>query len=253
MTVGCILAGVPTSRRRAAVAAATLMAVASGCRDRPILAAPSGDDMTVRGAISVSPELTLDPPVIGGTRLAGSPAVAFDGQSFLVVYNDMQGISSTVSAARVSPAGAVLDRPGTIIGSGATVSRAVAFGGGGYLVAWQDYQNHVLIRRVGSDGQPLGNVTALWANDPSQEYDPSVAFDGTNFVVSFRTSRGQIVASRVGTNGALIDATPKVIVDVPTSSGDSPAGPRLAFDGANYQLLWRANSAGWSVSGSPRT
>ena len=115
---------------------------------------------------------------------------------------------------------------------------------GSYLVAWQDgSQYDVYFRRVGTDGKPLGTATRPWANDPSNEYDPAVAFDGTNFVVAFRIANGQIVASRVGPTGALVDTTPKVIVAAPPSSSDYPLGPRLAFDGTNYQLVWQSNSS----------
>jgi MYXO-CTERM domain-containing protein len=234
---------------RRIAAAAVLVASATGCGDRA--RAPSPNDLTTaRGAISVSQELILDPPFAGASRYGRAPAVAFDGQNFLVVYGDGQGVpansnlTATISAARVTPAGEVLDRPGNLIGFASTPTPVVAFGGGGFLVAWQDgYSYDVYFRRLGADGKTLGTATRVAANDLYNEYDPSVAFDGTNFVVTFRTSRNQILAARFSPAGAVLDSTPKVIVDVPASSSDDPVGPRLAFDGSNYQLVWQTSGS----------
>jgi MYXO-CTERM domain-containing protein len=229
---------------RARVAAALLVACAAGCRDpaRP----PSFDEVTTaRHALSISQELSLDPPFAGASGYGRAPAVAFDGQNFLVVYGDHQGtptnsnLTATISATRVTPAGVVLDRPGNIVGFAQGPTPVVAFGAGGYLVAWEDgYSYDIYFRRLGGDGKPLGTATRANANDLYDEHDASVAFDGTNFVVTFRTSRNQILAARFSPTGAQLDATPKVIVDVPASSSDYPVGPRLAFDGTNYQLVW---------------
>jgi hypothetical protein len=229
---------------KVAVAAIVLIAILPACADQT--RAPADDAVTTkRGALSVSSELILDPPFAGASRYGRAPAIAFDGTNFLAVYGDGQGAgTATVSATRVTPAGEVLDRPGNIVAFQSTPTPVVAFGSGTYLVVWQDGYNYdVYYRRVGTDGKPVGTASRPWSNDFDNEYDPTVAFDGTNFVIAFRTSRGQIVASRVGPNGSLLDSTPKVIVNAPASSSDYPIGPRLAFDGTNYQLVWQSNSS----------
>jgi len=228
-----------------------LMLVVAGCR-APAPAGGSGDVATVRGAVSVSGELILDAPVVGSSIFSRSPAVAFDGTNFLVVYGDQHGNdTNTVSAVRVSPAGTIIDSPSVIVGNGDSASPAVAFGGGRTMVTWADNYNYeVFVRPVGTNGQPLGTALRVAANDFADEYDPTVAFDGTNFVVAFVDSnnRNKIVASRVSPTGTLVDTTPKVIFDG-TSSSNYLYAPRLAFDGTNYQLVWQVNTSGAKVIG----
>jgi MYXO-CTERM domain-containing protein len=233
-----------------ATVASVLLALATGCADRA--RGPSADDgvTTVHGALSISSELILDPPFPGASRYGRAPAFAFDGQNFLVVYGDGQGIpgnsnlTASISATRVTPAGVVLDRPGNVVSFASTPTPVVAFGGGGFLVAWMDSSgSRVWFRRLDASGKGVGNTLRAYANDLYGESDPSVAFDGTNFVLAFATSRGQILAERISPSGAQLDATPKVIVDVPTSSSDNPFSPRLAFDGTSYQLVWQAGTS----------
>src|SRR5689334_20615086 len=51
----------------------------------------------------------VDAPVLGPAFSASRAQAAFDGQNFLVVWEDNRGALSDVVAARVSAAGALLD------------------------------------------------------------------------------------------------------------------------------------------------
>jgi large repetitive protein len=94
---------------------------------------------------TVSPEFGMDNPVPGPVaRIQSFPDVAFDGQNFLVVWQDSRGSATSdvydIFGARVSAAGDVLDPSGIVISNavGDQKSPAVAFDGQRYLVVWAD-------------------------------------------------------------------------------------------------------------------
>jgi large repetitive protein len=98
------------------------------------------DDQTNAGAVygmRVSKGGTLvDATPIAITPSSGylgvTPKVTFDGTNYLVVWSD-----SSVSAARVSPAGVVLDNPAVSLANGG--GAAVSWEGTEYFVAWGEY------------------------------------------------------------------------------------------------------------------
>src|SRR5438105_7011910 len=57
-----------------------------------------------------------------------------------------------------------------------------------------------------------------------------IAYDGTNFLSAVRSTNGEIVAMRMATNGSL----PRPQLDLGRKGGL----PRVAFDGANYLVVW---------------
>ena len=135
--------------------------------------------------------------------------VAFDGTNFLVVWQQEQLLSeppyttiTTITAARVSEAGVVLDGNGlTVCNTGkVTETPRVAFGGGQYLVVWRD-----------------GRHSA----------DYSEGFD--------------IYGARVGTNGVLVDG-PATTGGLRISGDKMPdAGyPRAVYTGSEYLVTWSA-------------
>jgi MYXO-CTERM domain-containing protein len=203
--------------------------------DVSLLAARVADDGTV-----------LDPY---GIYLAygGSPTVASDGSTFLVVYKADDpanpGPSST-RGLRVSGAGAVLDPGGFAIDAAPSyISTAVASNGSGFLVAASIYKNNArtaAFKRVTAGGavldpawNTLGNASPL-ANYPSAPFI-GVASDGTNYMVTWANTR--IQAMRVSPQGALLDPQPVPVSPAPAGAyGDD--SPVLAFDGTNYVAGW---------------
>ena len=149
----------------------------------------------------------------GGSQ--ASPALAFDGTNYLVAWEELQSAASLgLDAARVSPAGAVLDASP--------------------------------LRLLDTSALPTSNFT------PSAY--PAVAFDGTNYLVAYqdvRTGGVTISASRVSSSGKLLDGSstqPGIVV----TSDPTLLAQRLgsAFLGGQYWLIWQSYSSGSSLFGA---
>src|SRR5512144_1080434 len=109
----------------------------NGCTrsgESPLVAA--GDDAVVAGGGTA-----VFPPPSGSQT---GYAVAWDGTNYLVVWADVRGTTgSDVRAARVSPAGTVVDAAPIVVSAatGDQVLPSVAFDGTNYLVVWQDHRD----------------------------------------------------------------------------------------------------------------
>jgi len=101
-------------------------------------------------AARVTPDGTvLDPfgiPIAAAGAWQGNPAVAFDGTNYLVTWSERGYPDGDVYAARVSPAGTVLDPNGFPVAAGPGLQdySAVAFDGTNYLVTWMDEDPNTL-------------------------------------------------------------------------------------------------------------
>jgi hypothetical protein len=86
-----------------------------------------------------------------------APALAFDGENFLVVWEIYYG---GVYAARVSPAGVLLDTTGITISTAAVgdMLPVVAFDGEHSLVVWQDTRGGTDLHLNGARVRPDGSV-----------------------------------------------------------------------------------------------
>lgn len=162
--------------------------------------------------------LTLSATASGGPR----PAVAFGGGNYLVAWVE----GERVLAARVTPAGVVLDAPpiGVSTAPGPKWLGGVAFDGARFLVTWGDGRRgdtvvgtpalDVYAARLSAtgallDGPPESGGIVVNALAGSGKLDPQVAFDGTQFVLAWWIEGfyGQVgvFAARVTSDGALVD------------------------------------------------
>jgi hypothetical protein len=152
----------------------------------------------------------------GGTE--ASPALAFDGTNFLVVWEELQSAASLgLNAARVSPTGTVLDASP--------------------------------LRLVDTSSLP---------NNSQPQAMPAVAFDGVSYLVTYRDTRAlpaggaTVSASRVSPSGKLLDGTSTQPGIVVTSDSTLDAQRvSTAFLGGQYWLIWeQSSSAGNSLFGA---
>jgi hypothetical protein len=197
----------------------------------------------VRGARLTPAGQLLDPdgfPIgdsTGSRRY--SPGVAFDGTRFTVVWSAISGtgLSSTarIYAARVTPAGQVLDTAIPISGSGRyDVRPAIAAGAGRLLVTWTsspevryESDHDVRAARLDTRGAVLDPGGFAVAAGPAQQEDSSAAFDGERFVVGWRSfpGEGQLRLAQVDPQDGLASGSERfihtAIGSVPAFAGDA--------------------------------
>ncbi len=175
-------------------------------------------------------------------RYQGSPAVAFDGTNYLVVWTDCRSTNWSIYGCRVSPSGTILDTAGILISSADDSAPAVAFDGTNYLVVWQGYSSsdlelNIYGRRVSPSGTILDSAAIPISTAMNHQQTPSIAFDGVNYLVVWadrRSTNFDIYGCRVSPSGTVLDPDGLVIA---TAEYDL-WHPSVAFDGANYLVVW---------------
>jgi len=188
---------------------------------------------------TVTAEVDVDAVVTGSTgQSSTSPAIAFDGTNYLVVWADQRlSRDEDIFATRVSQSGAILDPLGIAISTaaGRQIRPTVAFANGTYVVAWEDYKVHngaeadIAAARVSTGGA----VTALGAVAPSgaNEITPKLAGNGTGALLVW-DSAGDISASLF--NGATFGGLIAI-----TADGTPQSFPAVtAAPGGNYLVAY---------------
>lgn len=177
-----------------------------------------------------------------------SPAVAFDGANYLVVWE--QG---GIRAARVSVTGALLDASGVAISPGPGSHPAVSFDGTSFLIVWQNGDGDLYGARVSTSGELLDPIGFAISTASGSQTHPTVAFDGRNHVVVWADSRSatgydasgapveghDLYAARVSPGGSVLDPDG---IPISTATGDQ-SRPVVAFDGARAFLAWKDSDA----------
>ncbi|MBN1420218.1 MAG: hypothetical protein JXP34_15670 [Planctomycetes bacterium] len=207
--------------------------------------------LLLAGGIEIGEELSL-PADASGTGIQATPAAAFGGGVYLVVWREGwhgKGGSARIRAARVSPDGKLLDRQSSEIApapAGVQERPRVAFGGGAFLVVWQDFRNgkdyDILAARITLEGRVLDREPIAVAAGPRNQVLPDVASDGKSFLVVWQGLAGDETAYRGF--AAAVSAGGKT--GRPIETGMTPQ-PRVAWNGARY--LAASGGAGfWSGS-----
>jgi hypothetical protein len=180
--------------------------------------------------------------VASGPGWRSDRAVSFGGGRYLVT-GDGPVHDTDVLATRVSPAGAVLDRPPLVLSQAPNDQHhpAVAFDGTNHLVVWNNNGSdpgQIFGSRVGSGGSHLdGRGFLIGSGDAVGS--PAVSFDGLNYVVAWRAidldgGPTQLLAARVSRNGTVLDPTPLVLG---SSYPDIVDGVAVSSDPATHTSL----------------
>ena len=193
--------------------------------------------------------VVLDPdgiPIATAPKAQRSPAVAFDGTNFLVVWGDSRtGERSDIFGTRVTRAGSVLDAAGIAIATSGS-EPAVAFDGNNFLVAWAgNGATGARVTRAGSVLDPTGIF--IGANEGGFGGSGlAVAFNGTDYLVVWTQPQAgflsyfDVAGARVMRSGSVLDPTG---IAVATSANDQTM-PAVAFDGTNFLVVWADGQSG---------
>ena len=170
------------------------------------------------------------------------PDVSFDGQNFLVVWQDDRNASFVnIYAARVSPAGAVLDPSGIVVAADTFGDQypSVCFAGGDHLVVWEGHNSRE-VNIYGALVSPGGIVTKprfLVSGATGEQLSPVVAAGPASSLVAWQDSRlsdYDIFAARVRADGTVIDTSGIMVAG--TSTFDQM--PRVTADEAGFRVAW---------------
>jgi len=201
---------------------------------------PAGDAAGAPDAgLLISGPLTLDDPVPIPGRSQAEPAVAFDGQRYLIVFTDQRAGRPDWSSegeldiygTRMRTDGTVLDPSGFSIatGFGDQHGPGIAFDGNNYLLVYLDHQlsssgmeDDVVGLRLDRDGKPIDPAPfPISTSRASFAHPPAVVFNGTDFLVGWAGNVSGPIVRLVGTDG-----TPR---SAPLPLSD-PAGSPLGTD-----------------------
>jgi hypothetical protein len=181
---------------------------------------------------------------------AGIPAVAWNGQVYLVVWYE----GSTLWGMRVAADGTVLDAGGFVIGqrTNSLYWPAVASDGSDFLVV-DVAGGHVLGARVGGDGSVLDpQPLQIMPGGASGLGYPKVTFGAGEYLAVWAQAPNQSIRGcRVLSNGTLLDAGGFNISGGPAGDIDAHAD----FDGSHFFVVWLRQSGSvydlWGTHVSP--
>ncbi|MFH0777716.1 MAG: hypothetical protein V2A71_03705, partial [Candidatus Eisenbacteria bacterium] len=179
-----------------------------------------------------------------------SPAVAFDGTNWLVVWEELRDGQLDIFGTRVNQAGTVLE-PGGLpisIAAGNQQSPALTFGTTDYLVVWQDSRagySDIYAARVSKAFGVVDLEGKVVAEEPNIELNPTAAFDGQNYLVVWEVQlpggNRYILSRRVTTAAALLDEGPIAVA----SNWDLVRhNPVVSCNGAEYVAVWEGDETG---------
>jgi len=191
-----------------------------------------------------------------GKNGQSSPAVASDGQAYLVVWQDQQVslTGSDIFGVIVNNLGGASTKVVPIYsGTGYQMSPDVAYGGGSYLVVWDDSRNQTMsgldiyAARVASNGTVLDQKGIQVTNAHASQQLPAVSAEGTNFLVAWSDGRDSlynalnIYGRQVTSKGLVVGAS-----DIPlcTAVGSQDNVDLACSSGSGCLVVWRDERGG---------
>jgi len=188
--------------------------------------------------------LDTEPFIISdATSHQQSPAVAFDGTNYLVVWFDSRGETYDIYGTRVAQDGTVLNSSGIAISTAAEKQYFpdVSFDGTNYMVVWQDQRNgtfDIYASRVAQNGVVLDPAGIQISGAADEQRYPSIDFDGTNYFIAWYDNRTgsdyDIYGTLLNTSGTVLNPTGIAI----STATDAQQMPSVSFDGTNYLVAW---------------
>jgi hypothetical protein len=165
-----------------------------------------------------------------------TPAVAFNGTDYLVLWQHQTPGSRDLYGARISPQGVVLDSGGFAISAAPGIQQqpAIASDGANFLVVWSGERDvDIYAVRVTGTGTVLDTAGIHIPSAAGSQTCPAVEYDGASFVVVWQDQRGDgqdIYGARVTPQGSILDTF------VVTTRHGNQLEPALARGSGNGML-----------------
>ena len=196
----------------------------------------------------VSAEFGMDQPLDGPSPCTrAAPAVAATSSGYLVAWTHGkgQGTAPAIYAARLSPAGKLLDPDGILV-SGLAAEQAVCAVAGnpeGFVIVWSAPRDssttdwEILGARVQPDGTVLDNPPLTVSGQSGNvKCSPAIAANGDNCLAVWRDSRSTGIYGAIVTPDGGISPTNGV--PICTAPNDQYL-PAVAALGTNYLVAWQ--------------
>lgn len=209
---------------------------------------------------------TSDFPICTASNAQDYASVAWGGTNYVVAWQDRRFQTgwneANVVAARVSPAGRVLDTNGLRLFAasgqyGSQEQPGVSWGTGDYLVVWTDSRNgattsrwDIYGARLLESGQVLGSNTFLVCGATNNQTQPAVTWGGTNHVVTWIDYRGPnahpaVYGARVTGGAGVLDGYGFAVSTTSTNGAWEPA---VLWNGVSFFAAWRDDRRGFEES-----
>ena len=199
-----------------------------------------GQIVTGAGALSGS-EIVISNSSTNEIR----PHVAALGSDWMVVWEDVQGGTPKVYAARIGATGSLVDAAFAVNTSGMDRQEDpdIACDGTNCLVVWEDgsVPNEDIHAARITTGQTVVDSSAIQVKQGgNRDIEPAVAYDGsTNYLVVWQDfsppGAYSIFFNRVeAATGTVADAQKTVVADLPVQQ----RLPEVDFDGTNFFVTW---------------
>ena len=176
-----------------------------------------------------------------------APAVVFGGTRYLVVWQDYRS-GTHIYGTQVDTTGKVLQPTGFPLTTAKNTQIApdAAYDGTNFLVVWQDYRNStshpdIYGALVNKYGGKIQSVDLVISKASYQQQAPAVTFGGGSYMVvwedyrSTSTTNWDIYGARIKISGSVVDTK-----GIPISAQfQTEQHPDVAWDGANYMVVWQ--------------
>ncbi len=187
-------------------------------------------------------------PVSPAQGEQNAPVMAFDGTSYMVVWEDGRNGNTDIYGARVTPAGEVIDTSGVPVytAPGFQENLSLTFDGTNYMVVWEDWDSFTLEGLRFTPSLEVLDTPSISITN-SIAFSPSICSDSNCFFVVFRESL-DIFGRRLNPDGEIIDTH-----YIPISrSPDIEFTPCVLFNGEKFIVAWDNYSDIYSTFISPQ-
>jgi hypothetical protein len=184
----------------------------------------------------------LDPDglvIAGGADIQKAPAILFDGENYLLAWEDNLKENYQINAVYVDASGIGSPAEGIEVSKGYNdqLFGDVAFDGTNYMAVWCDSRNeknmNIFAARINDQGLVLDQQAIEVTSGDIDCNDPSIAFNGTSYLAVWEKG-SDIFGARLSVAGVVLDPGGFVICQ----DDYFQYRPAVASDGQNWMVIW---------------